>query len=270
MTNENMTIRYVLVTGVAGGMGRETAIYLRDLGYQVIGLDLKPTQIDGVECVRIDLTNTVAVERLASKFAKRKLTLYAIVHQAGIYDLDSLVEIDEKRFCRIFDVNLFSVYRLNKAMIPLLSEGSRIIITSSELAPLMPLPFTGLYAITKTAIERYAFSLRHELNLKGIYVSVIRPGATDTGLLGDSQSALDKFVNQTTLYDTNAVRFKQIVDSVENKNIPPLRIAKLVAKALSAKRPKYVYNINRNILLRILNVLPHRLQVWIITKILKK
>ena len=268
--DKTTTTKCVIVTGVAGGMGRETAMYLRDVGYSVIGLDLKPVKIEGVECVRIDLTDSKAIGRLATKLRKRDISLYAIVHQAGMYDLDSLVEVDEERFRRIFEVNLYSVYLLNRAMIGLMREGSRVIVTSSELAPLMPLPFTGLYAITKTAIERYAFSLRHELNLLGIHVSILRPGATDTGLLGDSQTALDKFVGKTTLYDTNAVRFKAIVDSVENKNIHPSRIARLVAKALSAKRPRYVYNINRNILLRILNILPHRLQVWIITKILKK
>ena len=40
-------------------------------------------------------------------------------------------------------------------------------------------------------------------------------------------------------------------------------------KAVTAKHPKYIYNINRNPLLRLLNVLPKRIQVWIITKILQ-
>lgn len=62
----------------------------------------------------------------------------------------------------------------------MLANGGRIVITSSELAPLDPLPFTGLYAITKSAVEKYAYSLRMELSLHGISVSVIRPGAVNT------------------------------------------------------------------------------------------
>ena len=48
---------------------------------------------------------------------------------------------------------------------PLLKKGSKIIITTSELAPLDPVPFTGSYAVTKGALDKYAYSLRMELQL---------------------------------------------------------------------------------------------------------
>ena len=195
--------------------------------------------------------------------------LDAIVHTAGVYDLDSLLEMDEVRFTRMFEVNLFGVYRVNKAFAPLLRKGGRIVITSSELAPLDPLPFTGVYAVTKAALEKYAYSLRMEVNLLGVSVSIIRPGAVKTGLLGDSTRALDRFCENTQLYQCNAQRFKRIVNSVETKNISPNVIAALVCKALKTRRPKYVYNVNRNLLLRLLNLLPDRLQVAIIRGILK-
>ena len=108
-----------------------------------------------------------------------------------------------------------------------------------------------------------------EVNLLGISVSVIRPGAVDTGLLGDSTRALDNFCKGTQLYPCNAQRFKQIVDSVESRRIPPEAIARTALRALTAKKPKFVYNVNRNPLLRLLNVLPQRLQVFIIGLILK-
>ena len=96
---------------------------------------------------------------------------------------------------------------------------------SSELAPLDPLPFTGIYAISKTAIEKYAYSLRMELQLLDYKVIIIRPGAVDTTLLDVSTSRLDDFVNNTKLYTCNAQKFKNIVDSVESKKVPPEKIA---------------------------------------------
>jgi len=200
----------------------------------------------------------------------RTAQLDAIVHTAGIYDLDSLLELDETRFRRIFDVNLFGVYRVNRAFAPLLTSGGRIVIVSSELAPLDPLPFTGLYAITKGALEQYAASLRMELQLLGISVSILRPGAVNTGLLGDSTRALDRFCEGTKLYPCNARRFKSIVDRVESRNVPPERIAQTVLKALRAKKPRLVYNVNRNPLLLLLDLLPDRLQLYIIGLILKQ
>ena len=183
--------------------------------------------------------------------------------------MDSLLEMDEKRFVRIFDINVFGVFRINQIFAPLLTKGSRIVITSSELAPLDPLPFNGIYGITKATIEKYAFSLRMETNLLDIPVSIIRPGAVKTGLLGASTQAIDRFVSNTKLYKSTSTRFKKIVDSVESRNITPDKIADKVLAALEDKHPKYIYKINRNPLLLLLNSLPDRLQVDIIGMILK-
>ncbi len=268
-------MKNVLVTGAYGGMGRAICKLLVQKGYNVFGLDYKEATDnqtitgENYHFVLCDVTNQESVECALETVKSLTLKLDAIIHTAGIYDLDSLIEMDEERFCRIFDINLFGVYRINKAFSTLLSKGSRIIITTSELAPLDPLPFTGIYAISKSALEKYAYSLRMEVNLLGISVSVIRPGAVNTGLLNVSTNALDRFCAGTKIYQCNARKFRQIVDSVEARNIAPEAISKLVLKALEAKRPRFVYNINRNILLRFLNMLPDRMQVAIIKMILK-
>lgn len=263
-------MKKVLVTGATGGMGAAICKLLIKKGYKVYGIDYRECQkIDGLEFYACDVTDTDAIEDVFEKIKDDTKSLDAIVHTAGVYDLDSLVEMDEKRFKRIFDINVFGVYRINKAFMPLLSKGSRIIITSSELAPLDPLPFTGIYGITKTTLEKYAFSLRMETNLLDIPVSIIRPGAVNTGLLNVSTDALDKFVENTKLYKCNATRFKGIVDSVESKHVPAEVIGEIVLKALTDKTPKYIYNVNRNPLLRLLNALPQKMQVFAIGLILK-
>ena len=263
-------MKKVLVTGATGGMGAAICKLLIKNGYKVYGIDYRECQeIDGLNFYACDVTDTDAIEDVFEKIKDDTEKLDAIIHTAGIYDLDSLVEMDEKRFKRIFDINVFGVYRINKAFMPLLSKGSRIIITSSELAPLDPLPFTGIYGITKAALEKYAFSLRMETNLLGIPVSIIRPGAVKTGLLNVSTDALEKFVENTKLYKCNATRFKGIVDSVESKHVPAEVIGEIVLKALTDKTPKYIYNVNRNPLLRLLNALPQKMQVFAIGLILK-
>lgn len=263
-------MKTVLVTGANGGMGKAICRSLLEKGYQVYGLDCKADdQLDGLPFLSCDVTDASSVEMAFEQIKASAKHLDAIVHTAGIYDLDSLLEIEEERFRRIFDVNLFGVYRINKRFMPLLNKGGRIVITTSELAPLDPLPFTGMYAVTKAALEKYAYSLRMEVNLLGISVSVIRPGAVNTGLLDGSTRALDRFCANTALYPCNAEKFKRIVDSVEAKSVPPEAIAKRVCQALETRRPKFVYNINRNILLKWLNFLPDHLQTSIIKSILR-
>jgi len=260
----------ILITGVCGGVGRAACRAFLDRGCEVWGIDRKGSApIDGLRFIPADLTDPADLSAAYDQIARQTDHLDIILHTAGLYDLDSLIEIDEDSLQRIFSVNLFGAYRVNKTFLPLLSPGSRIILTSSELAPLDPLPFTGIYAITKTALEKYADSLRMELQLLDISVCVIRPGAIHTNLLKDSTDALDRFCEQTTLYSCNAERFKKIVNRVEARNIPPERIAALALRAAEAKRPRLTYCINRNPLLLLLNALPKRLQVWIIRMILK-
>ncbi len=264
-------MKNVLITGANGGMGKATCELLSALGYRVFGLDKSaPTSFSGERFFQVDLASEDALLSVCDELKQEVDELFAIIHMAGIYDLNSLIEMREEDVMRIFQANLFSVYRVNRILFPLLASGSRIVITTSELAPLDPLPFTGIYGITKSALEKYAFSLRMELALHKISVSILRPGAVKTGLLGDSTAALDRFVASTELYQCNAERFKRIVDSVETKNVPPKKVARLALRALKQRRPKYVYNLNRNALLRILSSLPDRLQVFIISKILQK
>jgi short-subunit dehydrogenase len=187
-----------------------------------------------------------------------------------MYDLGSLVEMDGDRIKKLFEVNFFAVCRVNRVFLPILSKGGKIIITSSELAPLDPLPFTGLYGVTKSTVEKYAFSLRMELNILGYRVVLLRPGAVKTGMIGVSTDRLSEFCESTSLYSCNAKRFRKIVDSVETKNISPEKIASKVLRILKAKHPKYVYNVNRNLLLRLLSALPDGMQTGIIKMILKK
>jgi NAD(P)-dependent dehydrogenase (short-subunit alcohol dehydrogenase family) len=183
--------------------------------------------------------------------------------------LDSLVEIGNEDFRRIFDINVRGAFLINKAFLPLLSKGSRILITTSELAPLDPLPFTGIYAVTKAALDKYAYSLRMELQLLGISVCVLRAGAVSTDMLGVSTDALDRFCENTALYTCNADRFKRIVNRVEARCVPPEKIAKKAASIINKRTPAFAYSINRNPLLLLLNVLPKRLQLWAIRLVLK-
>ncbi|MBQ9746204.1 MAG: SDR family NAD(P)-dependent oxidoreductase [Clostridia bacterium] len=262
--------KYVLITGAYGGMGRKTVETLKKQGFFVFAMDKKVEEAEeNVLPLEADVTNAESVRAAFEKVREITGELYAIVHFAGIYLLDSLVEIENERFERAFEVNLFGAFNVNKAFLPLLKKGSRIIITTSELAPLGPLPFTGIYAVTKGALDKYAYSLRMELQLLGISVSVLRAGAVATDMLGVSTDALDKFCRKTKLYSCNAERFKKIVESVEARCVPPEKIAAKTQKILGAKKPKFAYSINRNPLLLLLNVLPKRTQLLVIKQILK-
>ena len=263
-------MKYVLVTGAGGGMGAATVALLQGLGYSVFALDrVCVPQTDRVFPISADITDAKSLQQAYDYVCSITDNLYAIIHFAGIYMLDSLIELDENRYAQAFDINVFGAYRINKLFVPLLHRGSRIVITTSELAPLAPLPFTGVYAITKSALDQYAASLRMELQLLGISVAVLRPGAVKTDMLGVSTDQLDEFCKKTSVYTCNARKFRRVVDRVEARNIAPQTVAAKIHKILDCKRVRPVYHMNRNPLLLLLNALPMTLQLWIIKQILK-
>ena len=263
-------MRSILITGAGGGMGKATVLHLRKQGFRIFALDVKPLEAkENLIPITADLTDPESVERAVEAVRAYTDSLYAIIHFAGIYAMDSFAEMPYGDFRRAFEINVFGAFLVNRAFLPLLHKGSRILITTSELAPLAPLPFTGLYAVTKSALDGYAYSLAMELQLLGISVSVLRAGAVDTGMLGVSTAALDRFVEHTELYSCNAERFKKIVDGVEAKRIPPEKIARKAEKIISKEHPRFVYSINRNPLLLLLNALPRGLQLSVIKMILK-
>ena len=262
-------MKTALITGVAGGMGRACAVRLMEEGYEVWGFDIRePEDLPGLRFRRVDLSDPTAVEETARSLGEAGMRADCIVHMAGIYELNSLVEMPEEDWRRVFEVNLFAVYRVNRAFLPLLREHARIVLTSSELAPLCPLPFTGIYGVTKAAAEKYAFALRMEVQLLGHSVVILRPGAVDTGLLGVSTDKLERFCQNTALYPGGADRMRRIVERVEARKIPPEKVAALLSRILRAKRPRGVYTINSNPLLRLMNILPVSLQCRVIRRIL--
>ena len=263
-------MKYILVTGASGGMGKAAVNALVKKGYTVFALDR--VLCDGgrnIIPVQADITDENSVAEAVGIVRRTTEELFAIVQFAGIYMLDSLAEIDSADFKKIFDVNLVGAFLINKAFVPFLRSGSRIILTTSELAVLDPLPFTGIYAVSKSTLDRYAYSLRMELQLLGIYVSVIRAGAVRTGMLNASTAALDSFCHTTKLYSCNAKRFRRIVDSVETKCVPPERIAEKMLSILEKRSPAFAYDINRNFLLRLYGIMPTRLQLFAIKCVLK-
>ena len=263
-------MKNILITGVNGGMGKETAIKFINNGYRVFGIDIADTcDIKGIEYYKCDITDEECINNVYKDISNKIDNLSSIISLAGIYVMDSLLEIDNERLKKVIDINSLGCYRIVKTFFKLLKPKSKVIITTSEVAVLDPLPFNGIYSISKSLLEKYAFSLRMELKLFDIDVVVFRPGAVTTNLLNDSISELDKMCSKTIIQKNATGKFKKIVNSVESKSVPASKVADKIYKIENTKHPKYSYTLNNNILLKLLNILPDRMQVNIISKILK-
>ncbi len=261
----------VLITGAASGIGGSIAERFLDEGHRVFALDIKEIpERENLTCRVLDVTDFAAASALAEELRAMGVTLDVIINAAGIHAMTSLVEDNMDAMKRLIDVNLIGSMQLVRAMHPRLAKDGRIIIITSEVAGFDPMPFNGLYNVSKTALECYAQALRQELNLIGQRVITVRPGAVKTPLADGSIRATEALAERTQLYKKGAKRFSCIASKFMGKPIEPRKLAALVYKAACARHPKLVYKKHQNAGLVLLNLLPLRLQCAIIKLLLNR
>jgi NAD(P)-dependent dehydrogenase (short-subunit alcohol dehydrogenase family) len=181
-----------VVTGAAMGMGMLMARKLAQRGWRVFagvmpGLDASELT-NGVELTVIDQNVTdQAMVRAGAQQVSRALDgagLDLLINNAGIANIATGViegvDIDEAK--RLFDVNLFGQVRVIQAFLPLLhaSRQSPRILNFSSGAVRVPMPCSGIYNMSKYAVEGLTNTLRYELAKFGIQVTSIEPGAVKT------------------------------------------------------------------------------------------
>lgn len=258
-----------LITGAASGIGAKCAEYFAERGHSVIGLDVKPIGNSAIRSFVADITAAESLEEIKSALLEEGVKLDGIISVAGVHAMASFVETEFSSIERLMNINLLGTMRVNSTFHSLLAERGRIIIITSEVATYDPMPFNGLYNVSKTALECYAQALRQELNLIGQRVITVRPGSTETELARGSATATAALAESTVLYRTQAKHFSEIVRKFTGTPISPEALARLVYKAATVKHPRLAYAKHRNAGLVLLNLLPKRLQCAIIKSILK-
>ena len=261
----------VLITGAASGIGDAVKEYFINNNHQVYAIDVsKINESDNLNTYQCDITNQTELLKIKSELENKQIKLDAIINIAGIHMMTSLVENDHVKMKRLIDINLCGIMLINNTFHSLLKAEGRIIIVSSEVAGLDPMPFNGLYNVSKTALDSYAQALRQELNLINQKVITIKPGAIATPLCYSSVDATNELAKTTKLYQKQAKHFSNIMLKFMGRPIKPEKIAKIIFFATTKKRPKLVYKKHHNLGLILLNVLPKRLQCKIIELLLNR
>lgn len=255
----------VLITGVASGIGQAAAECFLRHGHTVFGIDISSAkEKEGLFSFVADITQEVSLRQVETRLKEQGVRLDAIIHIAGIHIMASLVEHDFSQMKQVIDVNLCGPMLVNRVFHPYLGERGRIVIITSEVAAFDPMPFNGLYNVSKTALDCYAQALRQELNLIGQTVITVRPGAVETPLSAGSVKATAHLAEKTVLYRNQAKRFSSIAAKFMGKPMKVEGLATLIYRATVAKRPRLIYQKHRNPGLVMLHWLPKRTQCAII------
>lgn len=262
-------MQYVLITGASSGIGKSLKDIFLQNNYHVIALDIKEIDPqDNLDSFICDITNKESLQNVKNTLDKQNIKLDYIINVAGIHMMASLVESPLEQMQRLININLNGTMSVNRIFHSLLKEKGRIIIITSEVASFDPMPFNGLYNVSKTALDTYAQALRQELNLINQKVITFRPGAVKTPLCDSSLTGTQNLVDSTILYKKQAGKFLKLVTMFMGKPLSPTKMAKFIYKKSIKKHPKLIYKKHQNIGLVLLSILPKRWQCAIIKGIL--
>lgn len=107
--------------------------------------------------------------------------LDGVIHNAGLGVLGIQEAFTPQDWRRLFEVNVFGVQRLNRAVLPhLRAQGSGLLVFVSSLLGRITMPFYGPYNASKWALEALAENARWELGGLGIDCCVVEPGGFPT------------------------------------------------------------------------------------------
>lgn len=242
------TIKTALVTGASSGIGEATALKLKELGYIVYGaarrIDRLKTLADsGARPLALDVTDDASMEAAVGRIIAETGRVDVLVNNAGYGSYGALEDapLDEGRYQ--FDVNVFGAIRLIQLVLPhMRAQKSGRIINITSMGGKLYTPLGGWYHGSKFALEALSDCLRLETKPFGIDVVVIEPGGIETEWGGIAADKVQKISGSGPYAaQANAVAASLRSDANSNRNSPPSVIAKVIGKAVTARRPKTRY-----------------------------
>src|SRR5919106_6266489 len=152
--HEQQTRPVAIVTGASGGIGEAAARALHAAGYQVFGTYRRPpaTRSPGIEYLACDVTSDESVKAAVGEVLSKTGRIDLLVNNAGVGLVAGAEELSLEQAKSLFDVNLFGLIRMTKAVLPPMrrQRAGRIVNLSSVMG-LIPAPFMALYAASKHA-----------------------------------------------------------------------------------------------------------------------
>ena len=181
----------ILITGASGGFGKLTVLTLLQKGHQVaasmrdihgknknVADELRKA---GAKIIEIDVTDDTSVNNGVQKAITDLDGLDVLINNAGLGVLGMQEFFTPADFQKVFDINVFGVQRMNRAMVPYFREKKNgLIVYTSSLLGRIALPFYGAYQSSKWALEALAENYRVELSGFGIENCIVEPGGYPT------------------------------------------------------------------------------------------
>ena len=193
----------VLITGAASGIGRATAVASARKGARLFLTDIDEAQLAAVaaeiraaggdvdRAEALDVSDHAAVAAMADEIHSAHGSVDIVMNIAGIAIWGTVETLSHDQWRRVVDVNLMGPIHVLECFVPPMISAGRggHVVNVSSAAGLFGLPWHAPYSAAKFGLRGVSEVLRFDLHSHDIGVSLVCPGAVDTGLVNTIEIA---------------------------------------------------------------------------------
>lgn len=269
----------VLVTGAGRGIGKSIVEYLATRGWDVIAgvrtthdaaavTALDPQRISSVI---LDITDAEHIAALDELLPER---LDAIVNNAGVVAGGPMETVTTEDWRKQLEINVIGQLAVTRAVLPRLRESRGRVVFMSSVNGRLSMPLIGAYCASKFALEAAADALRIELRPWHIDVAIVEPAQTDTDMWRTADDMVEQFeaaltAEQRDHYARHIAGLKKSIPLSQKLAVPAEKVSAVVAKALTARRPRsrYVVGVGPKLQVSLMTNLPTSLRDFVLRRI---
>jgi NAD(P)-dependent dehydrogenase (short-subunit alcohol dehydrogenase family) len=230
-----------LVTGASSGIGKAAALSLVEAGYTVVGTSRKAAKVEpfaGVTFVDLDVADDGSVAAAVKQVIERFGRIDVLVNNAGFGSAGAAEESSIAQDQRVFDINVFGLFRMTKAVLPhMRAQRSGRIVNISSVVGFIPVPYMAVYTASKHAVEGYTESLDHEIREFGIRAVLVEPAWTNTAFEANATVPAQPLA----FYDERRSASEQRQAAAIKRGDDPAVVAKAIVAAATDAKPKLRY-----------------------------
>ena len=233
--------RRVFVTGAASGIGRAVAVAAAADGAELFLTDLNATALAAVAAQiedsggivpwakPADVSDYEAVRALGDDIHAGFGSMDVVLNIAGIAVWGTVENLEHLHWKSTIDVNLMGPIHVIETFVPEMIRAGRggHLVTISSAAGLIGIPWHAAYSASKFGVRGISEVLRFDLRRHGIGVTVVCPGAVNTGLTETLQIAG---------VDTSARQFQRLRDRFVSHSVTPEKAAAAILRGVRRNR----------------------------------
>ncbi len=268
------TSRAVLISGSSSGVGHATALHLAGRGWIVYAGARRPeglAELEAAGCrpVRLDVTDETSMRDAVARVEREAGAVGVLVNNAGYSQSGAIESVSLDLVRRQFETNVFGLARMTQLVLPgMRRQAWGKIVNVSSIGGRLTFPGGGYYHASKFAVEGFTDVLRFEVQGFGIDAIVIEPGLIRTNFGRTAATAVEAAANAGARDDysvfnaavAHATRETYEAGLLGRLAVDPASAARVIERAISAKRPRTRYRVGPSalLLLNLRRLLPDR------------